>query len=65
MFWFKGCPRCAGDLHTGNDVHGPYVACIQCGHHLTDREIQPLMNVRQPQAPAPEEMITALIRAIR
>lgn len=34
MFWFKSCSRCNGDLYEGNDVHGRYVACLQCGDYL-------------------------------
>ena len=38
MFWFKSCSRCNGDLYEGNDVHGGYVACLQCGDYLTPTE---------------------------
>lgn len=38
MFWFKSCSRCNGDLYEGNDVHGRYVACLQCGDYLTPTE---------------------------
>ena len=31
MFWFKGCPKCAGDLYMSDDSYGPFVACAQCG----------------------------------
>ena len=31
MFWLKGCPRCCGDLHVGNDQYGLFVSCLQCG----------------------------------
>lgn len=32
MCWLKACPRCQGDLV---DMRGCYVACLQCGHHLS------------------------------
>ena len=38
MFWFKGCPKCHGDLYSDTDVYGSYVACIQCSHYLTEAE---------------------------
>jgi len=38
MFWLKCCPRCCGDLYQGHDVYGRYVACLQCGHYLTQAE---------------------------
>ena len=38
MFWFKSCPRCHGDLFSGLDIHGPYIACLQCSHELTPAE---------------------------
>ena len=38
MFWFKGCPKCHGDLYSDTDVYGSYAACIQCSHYLTEAE---------------------------
>ena len=32
MIYFKECPKCHGDLLSGEDVHGGYVSCIQCGY---------------------------------
>ncbi|NQW23486.1 MAG: hypothetical protein HQ475_08595 [SAR202 cluster bacterium] len=32
MMYFKECPKCHGDLYAGEDVHGQYVSCIQCGY---------------------------------
>ena len=32
MMYFKECPKCHGDLYTGEDIHGRYVSCIQCGY---------------------------------
>ena len=31
MFWFKRCPRCAGDLFEENDQYGSFITCMQCG----------------------------------
>ena len=30
--YFKECPKCHGDLFDGEDLHGRYVSCIQCGY---------------------------------
>ncbi len=35
MFWLKSCPRCHGDLYEDRDLHGRYIACLQCSHHLS------------------------------
>ena len=35
MFWLKGCPRCNGDLYEDRDIHGSYIACLQCSKYLT------------------------------
>ena len=32
MMYFKKCPKCHGDLFDGEDLHGRYVSCIQCGY---------------------------------
>ncbi len=31
MIWFKGCPRCSGDLYHDHDQYGQFVTCVQCG----------------------------------
>lgn len=31
MIYFKACPKCQGDLHLAEDIHGCYVSCLQCG----------------------------------
>jgi DNA-directed RNA polymerase subunit RPC12/RpoP len=38
MMYLRSCPRCGGDLQEESDKFGPYIACIQCGNHLTGRE---------------------------
>ena len=35
MNFFKGCPRCHGDIVERDDVFGKYLICLQCGF-LTD-----------------------------
>ncbi len=32
MMYLKECPKCHGDLILGEDVHGRFVSCIQCGY---------------------------------
>ena len=36
MFWLKSCTRCSGDLYEGRDIHGSFIACLQCSHYLTE-----------------------------
>ena len=31
VFYFKGCPRCKGDVYVEKDSFGTYRKCIQCG----------------------------------
>ncbi|MBC8281182.1 MAG: hypothetical protein H8E48_10385 [Chloroflexi bacterium] len=31
MYLLKQCPKCSGDLATGDDQYGQYVSCMQCG----------------------------------
>ena len=38
MVWLKSCPRCNGDLTENEDLHGHYVACVQCGYYLSEVE---------------------------
>ena len=40
----KGCRRCCGDLYANEDMYGRYVACFQCGHYLSDLEVEGLNN---------------------
>jgi DNA-directed RNA polymerase subunit M/transcription elongation factor TFIIS len=32
MLQLKACPRCAGDMHTSQDLYGNYIECLQCGY---------------------------------
>lgn len=38
MFWLNSCPRCIGDLYDSRDFFGGYLACLQCGHYLSEME---------------------------
>lgn len=31
MIWYKGCPRCQGDVWLETDLYGSYLSCVQCG----------------------------------
>ena len=44
MMYFKECPRCRGDLFSGEDIHGGYVSCAQCGYmrDIPDENTHPL-----------------------
>ena len=44
MMYFKGCPKCQGDLYLREDMHGKYVSCMQCGY---------LRDLPKEVAPAP------------
>ena len=48
MFWLKSCPRCNGDLYENHDIHGTYVACLQCSHYLTMEDEGILRNLTIP-----------------
>ena len=47
MFWLKGCGRCGGDAYVGEDLDGKYLACMQCGHHLSYSETMRLVGGRR------------------
>ena len=32
MMYLKECPKCHGDLISGEDVDGKFLSCIQCGY---------------------------------
>ncbi len=38
MIYFKGCPKCKGDLYLEEDFYGSFFKCFQCGH-LIDLEV--------------------------
>ena len=50
MIWFKGCPRCTGDLIHDRDQYGPFVTCAQCGFSKDVPQIvaDPLMITAEP-----------------
>ncbi|MBI2935943.1 MAG: hypothetical protein HYY31_03940 [Chloroflexi bacterium] len=39
MWWFKGCPRCGGDIYEEQETDGLYIACLQCGYYLREIEM--------------------------
>ena len=49
MFWLKCCPRCGGDLYDDRDQYGYYIACVQCGHYLTEAEEVLLKHAARPR----------------
>ena len=34
MFKLRGCPKCHGDLYSGQDTFGNYFSCVQCGRYF-------------------------------
>ena len=53
MMYLKGCPKCHGDLIAGEDIHGRYVSCFQCGYLGDDtpgESIKPLGEDTHPLA---------------
>ena len=32
MMYLMECQKCHGDLNAGEDIHGKYVSCMQCGY---------------------------------
>ena len=52
MFKLRGCPECHGDLYTGEDVYGAYLACVQCGRYYTVAESNDRARRREPAVPA-------------
>ena len=51
MYWFKACPKCHGDIYSDGDTYGSYLACMQCGHYLSQAEESRLetLNARPDQ----------------
>jgi DNA-directed RNA polymerase subunit M/transcription elongation factor TFIIS len=46
MIRFKACPKCRGDIHVAEDIHGKYLSCLQCGY-LKDLPNEPVVG-RKP-----------------
>lgn len=44
MIWFKGCPKCKGELEDNKDMFGYYIHCLQCGYHLSEPQIGKLWD---------------------
>ena len=32
MIYFRGCPKCHGDLYLNEDSFGKFLNCLQCGY---------------------------------
>lgn len=55
MIWFKGCPRCTGDLYRDKDQYGPFVTCAQCGFNKdVPTDGAGLLVISAEPVPAPE-----------
>ena len=46
MLQLKSCPRCTGDVVVGEDWHGAYRQCLQCGWYK-DTSNDPVRNLAQ------------------
>ena len=54
MIWFKGCPRCTGDLFHERDQYGHFVTCVQCGFSKdVPRSTNGLLRITAEPARAP------------
>ena len=52
MMYFKGCPRCSGDLVDQDDVFGPYTLCINCGYVLYPKDEESGRYLAESSGPA-------------
>ena len=68
MVWLKCCPRCTGDLYEDRDLHGRYIACLQCGYYLSQSEetllrysqsLQPLRHAEETTEKVQEAALAA------
>ena len=44
MIYFKGCPRCHGDLYLKEDIFSKYLSCLQCGY------LKDIMELASPKS---------------
>ncbi len=61
MFKLRGCPKCRGDLYTGEDIYGVYLSCIQCGRYFAvaeapGRGVRPAPDAQPAGPPGLEEL---------
>lgn len=49
MIWFKGCPRCGGDLILERIDDVDYFQCLQCSRSLNDQQKTVLLARRRYQ----------------
>jgi hypothetical protein len=47
VFYFKGCPRCKGDVYVEKDSFGTYRKCLQCGRMQELEVRRPAANRRK------------------
>ncbi len=47
VFYFKGCPRCKGDVYVEKDSFGTYRKCLQCGRMQELELRRPAANRRK------------------
>ena len=55
MIYFKGCPRCRGDMYLTSDQYGRYVECLQCGYEVDAQDGLLGLNLSVPY----QEEVTA------
>ena len=48
-WWYKGCPKCSGDVYMAEDLDGFELKCLQCGKTVTNAELRrPEYITKQP-----------------
>ncbi len=47
VFYFKGCPRCKGDVYVEKDSFGTYRKCLQCGRMQELEQRRPAASQRK------------------
>jgi hypothetical protein len=56
MIWLKACRRCKGDLVEQEDIYGRYIACLHCGHHLSQGEESEFLSCKLNLVPQVVEL---------
>ncbi len=47
MLYFRSCPRCqTGTVELSSDMHGPYLACLNCGFQRSGDALRKLAGRR-------------------
>ncbi len=39
-WWYKGCPKCGGDVYMAEDLDGFEFKCLQCGKTVNKADIR-------------------------